>query len=82
MKIKKFPVPWVSRNVTFTHYIKEPGQSISVYSEDYMENHSEKETLEFYRRHLRVSFLNKLRNRLWFWKARVVNNLLRRLHLM
>ena len=70
IKLKKFPIPWVSRGNTFTYYIKEKGQGISVYSDDFMSKNSEKEIVKYYKQRIRISTLSLITAKMWRLKVR------------
>ena len=70
IELKKFPVPWVSRGNTFTYYIKEKGQGISVYSDDFMSKNSEKEIVKYYKQRIRISTLSLIMAKMWRLKVR------------
>ena len=70
IKLKKFPIPWVSGGSTFTYYIKEKGQGVSVYSDDFMSKNCEKEIVKYYKQHIRISALSLIMAKMWRLKVR------------
>lgn len=63
IKLKKFPIPWrfsnskkfkhLDHGQTYTHYIKEPGRGISIYSSDFVGCEGEEKIIRYYKNHMR-----------------------------
>ena len=77
LKLKEFPIPWkfsnsdkwidLDRGQTYTHYIKEPGRGISIYSSDFVECEGEEKIIKYYKKYLRTTLINRVRFKLRMW---------------